>query len=438
MARIFAKAVNCERPEAGEPCNECPACQRIGRGISLDVLEIDGASNRGIEQIRQLREEVNFVPAEVRYKVYIIDEVHMLTNEAFNALLKTLEEPPRRVIFLFATTEPHKLPPTVASRCQAFEFKNIPPELIARKLQEISRAEGIEVSAQALRAIARRAKGSFRDAEVLLEQLASYKSEGRIEEGDLLQVLGLPREEALAGYLKATLARDAPAALEVIAALSEAGKDPELFLESAVELCRDLLIARLGRGEPRGLPELDCSNDELVFLSDRLLQLKREVRFLLDKRIMLEVGTLRIIEGLKGLGPRAGSSPAASQPRANPLKSPPRAASPGEPDEKWRLMLEEIKQERVAVYAFLAESRPSFREGRLCIEYAPDYRFHKESLEKSENRSFLLEMVRKFYGDLAVEIGFGAQASAGTDQKRSQLHQKVELIKRSFHGKLVG
>lgn len=435
MARIFAKAVNCERPEAGEPCNECPACQRIGRGISLDVLEIDGASNRGIDQIRQLREEVNFVPAEVRYKVYIIDEVHMLTNEAFNALLKTLEEPPRRVIFIFATTEPHKLPPTVASRCQAFEFKNIPAELIARKLQEISRAEGIEVSSSALRAIARRAKGSFRDAEVLLEQLASYKSEGRIEEEDLLQVLGLPREEALAGYLKATLARDGPAALEVIAALSEAGKDPELFLESAIELCRDLLIARLGRGEPRGLPELDCSNDELVFLSDRLLQLKREVRFLLDKRIMLEVGTLRIIEGLKGLGKK---NPAASQPLANPLKSPPRAASPAEPDEKWRLMLEEIKQERVAVYAFLAESRPSFREGRLCIEYAPDYRFHKESLEKSENRSFLLEMVRRFYGDLAVEIGFGGPSPAGTDQKRTQLRQKVELIKHSFHGKVVG
>lgn len=439
VARIFAKAVNCERPEAGEPCNECPACQRIGRGISLDVLEIDGASNRGIDQIRQLREEVNFVPAEVRYKVYIIDEVHMLTNEAFNALLKTLEEPPRRVIFLFATTEPHKLPPTVASRCQAFEFKNIPPELIARKLQEISQAEGIKVSAQALRAIARRAKGSFRDAEVLLEQLASYKSGGRIEEEDLLEVLGLPREEALASYLRATLARDAAAALEVIAHLSEAGKDPELFLESAVELCRDLLIARLGQGEPSELPELDCSNDELVFLSDRLLQLKREVRFLLDKRIMLEVGTLRIIEGLKGLEQRgAGSPPAASQPRANPLKSPQRVAPPAEPDEKWRLMLEEIKQERVAVYAFLAESRPSFREGRLCIEYSPDYKFHKESLEKSENRTFLLEMVRRFYGDLAVEIGFGAQPSGGTDQKRSQLHQKVELIKRSFHGKLVG
>ncbi|MCR4404308.1 MAG: DNA polymerase III subunit gamma/tau [Candidatus Acetothermia bacterium] len=436
VARIFAKAVNCEAPREGEPCNECPACQRIGRGISLDLLEIDGASNRGIDQIRQLREEVNFVPAEVKYKVYIIDEVHMLTNEAFNALLKTLEEPPRRVIFIFATTEPHKLPPTVASRCQAFEFKNIPPELIARKLQEISKAEGIKVSPQALRAIARRAKGSFRDAEVLLEQLASYKSEARIEEEDLLQLLGLPREEVLAEYLRACLARDASAALEIIARVSEAGKDPELFLEGAVELCRDWLIARLGKGEESALPELEFSNDELVFLSDRLLELKRELRFLLDKRIVLEVGTLRIIEGLKGLERKGSGNPA--RPRAKPEQAPQPPAPPAEPDEKWRLMLEEIKQERVAVYAFLAEGRPSFREGRLCIEYGPDYRFHKESLEKAENRSFLLEMVRKFYGDLAVEIGFAAHAPAGADQKKTQLRQKVELIKRSFHGRLVG
>ncbi|MFQ6117534.1 MAG: DNA polymerase III subunit gamma/tau [Candidatus Bipolaricaulia bacterium] len=200
VARILAKAINCEAPQDGEPCNECPTCRRIGRGISLDVIEIDGASNRGIDQIRQLREEVNFVPAETKYKVYIIDEVHMLTNEAFNALLKTLEEPPRRVIFIFATTEPHKLPPTVASRCQAFEFKLIPPELIERKLREICAAEGTAASSQALEAIARRARGSLRDAEVLIEQLASYKGAGEIGEEDLLQVLGLPSEELMADF----------------------------------------------------------------------------------------------------------------------------------------------------------------------------------------------------------------------------------------------
>ncbi|MGQ9477512.1 MAG: DNA polymerase III subunit gamma/tau [Candidatus Bipolaricaulia bacterium] len=447
VARIFAKAVNCEAPIEGEPCNECPACQRIGRGISLDVLEIDGASNRGIDQIRQLREEVNFVPAETKYKVYIIDEVHMLTNEAFNALLKTLEEPPRRVIFIFATTEPHKLPPTVASRCQAFEFKPIPPELIDRKLREIAQAEGIAASPQALRAIARRAKGSFRDAEVLLEQLASYKGTGRIEEEDLLEVMGLPGEEALLTYLKGLLDGDAPTALAVIARLSERGKDPDLFLEGAIELCRDLLIARLGgeHEQRSGTAELGSSSEALLFLSDRLLELKRELRFLLDKRIMLEVGTLRLIEELKGMrgqgeaptAPRSESDPQPSH-RSRAQAAPAPRGAPRPPEEKWQAMLEEIKKERVAVYAFLAEGRPLLQEGRLRIEYSPDYRFHKESLEKPENRSFLQEMVRRFYGDLVVELGF-ASAPASNSQKAlgAQLRQKVELIKRSFHGELL-
>lgn len=472
VARIFAKAVNCESPREGEPCNECPTCQRIGRGISLDVLEIDGASNRGIDQIRQLREEVNFVPAETRYKVYIIDEVHMLTNEAFNALLKTLEEPPRRVIFIFATTEPHKLPPTVASRCQAFEFKPIPPELIDRKLREIARAEGIAASPQAIRAIARRAKGSFRDAEVLLEQLASYKGGGQIEEEDLLEVMGLPGEEALTSYLRAVLAGDAPAALGVIAELSERGKDPELFLEGAVELCRDWLIARLevggeGKRESGPGPDLAEDEEELILLSDRLLELKRELRFLLDKRIMLEVGTLRIIAELKqrrgepgsqggGRSP-SGQGPGLVQPqpqarartrakaKTGEAPSPDSSAEPKpEPGERWQAMLEAIKKERVAIYAFLAEGRPLLEGGRLRIEYHPDYRFHKESLEKPGNRAFLQEMVRRFYGELEVELGFAPAAdpkeahNQGHEHgQEGRLRQKVELIKRSFHGELL-
>ena len=429
VARIFAKAVNCESPRGGEPCNECSTCQRINRGISLDVLEIDGASNRGIDQIRQLREEVNFVPAETKYKVYIIDEVHMLTNEAFNALLKTLEEPPRRVIFIFATTEPHKVPPTVASRCQGFEFKPIPPELIEGKLQNISHHEGIEASSQALRAIARRAKGSFRDAEVLLEQLSSYKGEGRIEEEDLLQVMGLPSEEEVRGFLEAISARDAKRALETIARVSERGKDPELFLESAVELCRDLIVARLGGAEDEGRVR---DTEELILLSDRLLELKREVRFLPDKRIMLEVGTLRIIEEL-GRTRDSGTSRSAAAPPE--IGSDEIKISTDEPDDRWQQMLEEIKRERVAVYAFLAEGRPILQRDRLRIEYAPDYKFHKESLEKPENRSFLQEMVNRFFGDLEVEIGFGPKPG---NPKADQLRQKVELIKRSFHGKPIG
>jgi DNA polymerase-3 subunit gamma/tau len=440
VARILAKAVNCENPQEGEPCNECSACQRIGRGISLDVIEIDGASNRGIDQIRQLREEVNFVPGETKYKVYIIDEVHMLTNEAFNALLKTLEEPPRRVIFIFATTEPHKLPPTVASRCQAFEFKLIPPELIEKRLERICAVEGITASPKALEAIARRAKGSLRDAEVLLEQLASYKGGKEIGEEDLLQVLGLPSEEMVADFLRSILAGDSREALETIASLSEGGKDPELFLESAVELCRDLIVARLGGTEDKWLSRLgDADDHALIELSDRLLGLKRELRFALDKRIVLEVGTLRIIAALKGIeGKKEENILPEATPPAEENPEPERAAAPldEEGDKRWQQMLETIKQERVAVYAFLTEGRPVLQRDRLRIEYAPDYKFHKESLEKPENRSFLEEMVQRFYGDLAVEISFGSKSPKPNPQAE-QLRRKVELIKRSFHGKLI-
>ncbi len=437
VARIFAKAVNCESPQGGEPCNECSTCGRIKRGISLDVIEIDGASNRGIDQIRQLREEVNFVPAETRYKVYIIDEVHMLTNEAFNALLKTLEEPPRRVIFIFATTEPHKLLPTVTSRCQAYEFRNIPSELIEGKLREISQREGIGASPGALRAIARRARGSFRDAEVLLEQLSSYKGEGRIEEEDLLQALGLPNEEAVASFLEALIAGDARRAMETIAGLSERGKDPELFLESAVELCRDLIVARLGGTADGRQLGVELDNAKLIRLSGRLLELKRELHSSLDKRIMLEVGTLRIIEELREPEEGEGeNTPAGSFPDEN-QEEPAGAPMGGKDEDRWQRMLETIKQERIAVYAFLTEGRPVLESDWLRIEYQPDYKFHKESLEKPENRSFLQQMVQQFYGDLKVEIGFCSQPAKRPNPGEHQLRQKVELIKRSFHGKLI-
>ncbi len=189
LARILARAANCLSPEDGEPCNRCANCLRILSGQSLDVVEIDGASHRGIDQVRQLREEVAFLPAGSRYKVYIIDEVHMLTQEAFNALLKTLEEPPPHVIFMFATTEPHKVPPTVLSRCQAFWLQPIPEELIAQKVEEIARAEGFALGEGAAAFLARRAGGSLRDALVLLEQLGRA---GPITRERVESYLGLP------------------------------------------------------------------------------------------------------------------------------------------------------------------------------------------------------------------------------------------------------
>ena len=193
VARILARAVNCLQPENGEPCNVCANCETILANRSLDIVEIDGASNRGIDHIRRLREEVNFSPTDLKKKVYIIDEVHMLTNEAFNALLKTLEEPPIHAVFAFATTEPHKLPRTIVSRCQAFEFRKIPPDLIAERLRAIAESEGVSLAPGAAELIAHRASGAMRDALVMLEQATTYERD-EITVDTVLDMLGLAGE----------------------------------------------------------------------------------------------------------------------------------------------------------------------------------------------------------------------------------------------------
>src|SRR4030042_1989270 len=180
VARILAKAINCSRGEAGNPCNECPSCVDITEGVSVDVQEIDGASNNRVDEIRELRENIKYMPSSGKFRIYIIDEVHMLTLPAFNALLKTLEEPPPHVKFIFATTEPHKVPVTILSRCQRFDFKRIPMTLIMEKLERITDKEGIEISRSGLAIIAREAQGSMRDAESLLDQVASYTGSKKI------------------------------------------------------------------------------------------------------------------------------------------------------------------------------------------------------------------------------------------------------------------
>src|SRR5512136_1075662 len=189
-ARILAKALNCEKGPGTNPCNQCATCQEVTHGTSMDVIEIDGASNRGIDEIRELKENVRYTPAKSRYKIYIIDEVHMLTTEAFNALLKTLEEPPPHVIFVFATTEPHKIPLTILSRCQRYDFKRIPLASILEQLRTIATQEGMEISDQSLHLIAREAEGSMRDAQSLLDQVLSYAGQ-KVSDKEVIEVLGV-------------------------------------------------------------------------------------------------------------------------------------------------------------------------------------------------------------------------------------------------------
>lgn len=241
-AKILAKSLNCTgRGTDPNPCNSCPNCEKINAGVSLDVQEIDGASNRGIDEVRDLREKIKFAPVEGEYKVYIIDEVHMLTTEAFNALLKTLEEPPPHIIFIFATTEAHKVPATILSRCQRFDFKRLTPEEIYAHLKYICTEEGYKAEEAALEIIAKEAGGGLRDAIGLLEQSMAH-AEGALSVADAKSILGLVETEALFSLAQAVADRDIRSGLSLLKKVYDSGKDLQVFAKQAAKFCRDLLV----------------------------------------------------------------------------------------------------------------------------------------------------------------------------------------------------
>lgn len=254
-ARILAKCLNCERAQGGpvvEPCNECSACREIGAGVSLDVLEIDGASNRGIDEIRDLRENVRYAPSRGRAKVYVIDEVHMLTKEAFNALLKTLEEPPPSVYFVFATTEEHKVPATIRSRCQRYDFHRVPRAVIEETLRRLCEREGFVADAEALSELARHADGGLRDAESLLDQAAAI-GQGKITRDDVRALLGEAGEEVRLAIVEACAKGDVGDAFRRLGALLDRGMDPGRIASDLGQTLRDVLVATSAREDAASL-----------------------------------------------------------------------------------------------------------------------------------------------------------------------------------------
>jgi DNA polymerase-3 subunit gamma/tau len=260
--RILAKAVNCLTDGKGEPCNTCALCQAVTEGKALDVIEIDAASNRGIDDIRELRERVNYVPNQARYKVYIIDEVHMLSQPAANALLKTLEEPPAHVIFVLATTEVHKILPTIMSRCQRFDFKRLSRADVVAKLTQICQAEGISIEPDGLRLIARSATGSLRDAENLLEQLTTYFG-AKVELHQVQAILGVTGDARVKELVRHIAGNDVAAGMKTITSLNADGLDLKQFNRELVEYLRALLLLKTGSSEG-----LDLTADDLTELKE--------------------------------------------------------------------------------------------------------------------------------------------------------------------------
>jgi DNA polymerase III subunit gamma/tau len=271
VARILAKSLNCEKGPTATPCNVCSNCREITNGSSLDVREIDGASNRGIDEIRELRENVKFAPAAAKYKIYIIDEVHMLTREAFNALLKTLEEPPAHVIFIFATTENHKVPATILSRCQCYDFRRISLQEIAANLGRVADAEGIKISPSALLWIAEAGDGSMRDAQSIFDQVISYAGMD-IKDDDVEESLGLADRKYLFRISEAVLQRNAGACLIILEEAYLAGIDMKHFYQIMVKHFRNLLLVKIADGSS----SFDIAPEQIEKLKNQAQAISRE------------------------------------------------------------------------------------------------------------------------------------------------------------------
>jgi DNA polymerase-3 subunit gamma/tau len=432
IARILAKALNCVKGPTVKPCDKCDNCREIAEGRSLDVLEIDGASNNGVEQVRELRDTVRYAPARGKFKIYIIDEVHMLTKEAFNALLKTLEEPPPHVKFLFATTEPQKVLATILSRCQRFDLRRIPANLMVKRLQEIAKDEKVKIDGAALLAIARGAEGGLRDAESALDQLIAFCGD-EIAEKDVLAVFGLVAHKQLATLTNAIIDGETNAALKVLKELDEAGKDLQRLLTELLDHLRNLLVVTLVPKDLKRdamavvgieLPETEVDllkaqaqridSDAVLRVIDALAATEGKLRYALSKRILFEIAVVKAIKAREavsldallkklnelksGLLPSRGSpdtcvgAPGPVPSRSRPVPAAETAASTTSVSlpEAWAYAVEHLGKVTPLAKTYLVGARPLRLQGNaVVIGFDPEFAERREFVDTARNRELL-------------------------------------------------
>jgi DNA polymerase-3 subunit gamma/tau len=428
-ARALAMALNCEKGPAPEPCGECDSCRGTLAGSALDVIEIDAASNRGIDEIRELRQRVGLAPAAARRKVYIIDEVHMLTGEAFNAFLKTLEEPPAHVVFVLATTEPHRVLPTILSRCQRFDFHRVGMRDIEAELRRVAEGEGIEVEEKAAAMLAHAADGSVRDGLTLLEQAAAYAEEAVTPEA-VTEILGGIDFDLVAEFTDVLMGREVAEVLALVERVVAEGKDLRQLVAALIGHYRNLLVLRVDRRaqESLALPEETVKRTAeqakalepaaIVRALDLLADTDRELRFTSQPRLVVELCAVQIC-GETAVGPpaaaAAGPEKTAPKPASEPAVSeggPAEAevgeeaggAPAGEPDlgelkRRWDELLTHLRKSRkTSIAAFLREAEPTaLKEGALTLLF--NHQFHYDQMRKDEKRRRAVgEAVEKVFG----------------------------------------
>lgn len=450
-ARILAKSLNCEKGPTPYPCNKCERCIRITNGYSMDVMEIDGASNNGVDSIRELRSKVNFAPAEGRYKIYIIDEVHMLSQGAFNALLKTLEEPPPHVIFIFATTDSHKIPDTILSRCQWFNFRRISLADIVTKLKMIVKDEKLNIDDKTLNIIARSSTGSMRDAESALDQIIAYCGKD-ITSQSVREVLGIIEEEVFFDFMEAIIKNDTLRGIEIINRTSDLGEDASQFIKNLMEYVHNLSLAKVCQKEILNLKGIITEDRERLLKQSKkikleklfnivnyLTEVERKMRYTRHPWILLEMLVIKFTAGenyflkevkeekdkhFSDFSAKKNVSGSDEKNTVTREEAPPKKKirdkvktkedSPTQAKEvsadldfnqAWTKILNKIKKTKMAVYSFIiANNLITIENNKLIIGFNKKYTFHKESLEKQNNKILLQDLIKEETGRfLAIE-----------------------------------
>ena len=416
-ARILAKALNCEKGPNSTPCDECVSCREIALSSSLDVLEMDAASHTGVDDVREvIIETVALAPTRDRYKVFIIDEAHMLSNSAFNALLKTIEEPPPHVVFVLATTEAHKIPSTIASRCQRFKFRPVGPQPLAEYLAGIAKNEKISVEPEALALLARAAEGSLRDAISLLDQ-CRCAAPGRIDLNSVREMFGFVPQDLLIGVAGALLARDPKALAGWLKKIYEEGVEPAQLLKDLRAAIEGVYLVKLGAGEPVEAPWAEAlagaSSDGLGFLLKRLNRALEELRYGDSPRLSLELGLFSALEAAHDLGAWVARLEALEKRLAAGGGAPlliAAASSPSEVTISWPALVEAVSKEKITLGSALEKGRGESKPGGgYLIRFAKAY-----DLDIAKRSTAVLEaaLARLAGRPVALELELGAADAA--------------------------
>ena len=470
-ARIVAQSLRCLKAKNFVSCGQCVECEQISTGSSIDVIEIDGASNNGVDSVRELRQSVGYMPSSGTFKVYIIDEVHMLSGAAFNALLKTLEEPPRHVIFIMATTEPHKLPQTVLSRCQRFDFHRIPIELIKESLKKICKEESIQVDEEVLWLIARKSEGSMRDAQSLLDQ-AVCSCEGKLTLSQIIPVLGLVDQELLFFTLESLLRKDVKNVIQITEKIFKSGYDPLLFIQDLLEEVRNLLIIKVSETQKSNLLEKsekeikhfeklaqETDKTQIYLLFDKILQGVQSLSYAQDSRVILEMLLLQIADVLEIQQKDESFSKSRNKKRSSldsDLKNSPNSyrdeveenkATLSDVSEtkqildtqsKWTFLVTQIKKVNPSLGAKLENVYFSqIKDNHIQIGVSKKQEFLFDELNQKEVQKKLCNYIRTFWGSsYVIDIDWIQKESLQKDSSLLTLEQKSQKEKEKQQQKM--